>query len=218
MAWREGAALKVTWNTFTTCEKKIYIYLVGWRKHCFSSVLSAACPPGTFKSTQGPGLCLQCPPNSRSTSEAATVCVCRNGYYRGDADQPDEPCTSELIPSCLSPCATVTFLLAFPQSHDPDDAEKNHLAARKQRTPVGMVWKQQIVIGCQPKINQQYWIRSRYKNIFCQEFSDLSGVKVSNITSDLVLQTFYCTGVQESCDEHEKTPQWQQSALALAML
>uniref|UniRef100_A0A674MKD9 receptor protein-tyrosine kinase n=1 Tax=Takifugu rubripes TaxID=31033 RepID=A0A674MKD9_TAKRU len=56
-----------------------------------------ACPPGTFKSTQGPGLCLQCPPNSRSTAEAATVCVCRNGYYRGDADQPDEPCTS--VPS-----------------------------------------------------------------------------------------------------------------------
>uniref|UniRef100_A0A3Q3WLA4 receptor protein-tyrosine kinase n=1 Tax=Mola mola TaxID=94237 RepID=A0A3Q3WLA4_MOLML len=56
-----------------------------------------ACPPGTFKSTQGPGLCLQCPPNSRSTAEAATICVCRNGYYRGDADQPDEPCTS--VPS-----------------------------------------------------------------------------------------------------------------------
>ncbi|CAG07681.1 unnamed protein product [Tetraodon nigroviridis] len=57
----------------------------------------STCPPGTFKSTQGPGLCLQCPPNSRSTAEAATVCVCRNGYYRGDADQPDEPCTS--VPS-----------------------------------------------------------------------------------------------------------------------
>ncbi|TKS79903.1 Ephrin type-B receptor 1 [Collichthys lucidus] len=56
-----------------------------------------ACPPGTFKSTQGPGLCLQCPPNSRSTAEAATICVCRNGYYRGDGDQPDEPCTS--VPS-----------------------------------------------------------------------------------------------------------------------
>ncbi|KAG7525384.1 hypothetical protein JOB18_026247 [Solea senegalensis] len=56
-----------------------------------------ACPPGTFKSAQGPGLCLQCPPNSRSTAEAATICVCRNGYYRGDADQPDEPCTS--VPS-----------------------------------------------------------------------------------------------------------------------
>uniref|UniRef100_A0A3P8WEV1 receptor protein-tyrosine kinase n=1 Tax=Cynoglossus semilaevis TaxID=244447 RepID=A0A3P8WEV1_CYNSE len=56
-----------------------------------------ACPPGTFKSAQGPGLCLQCPPNSRSTAEAATICVCRNGYYRGDGDQPDEPCTS--VPS-----------------------------------------------------------------------------------------------------------------------
>uniref|UniRef100_A0A7N6BFT3 receptor protein-tyrosine kinase n=1 Tax=Anabas testudineus TaxID=64144 RepID=A0A7N6BFT3_ANATE len=56
-----------------------------------------SCPPGTFKSTQGPGLCLQCPPNSRSTAEAATICVCRNGYYRGDTDQPDEPCTS--VPS-----------------------------------------------------------------------------------------------------------------------
>ena len=63
----------------------------------FISCFLSACPPGTFKSTQGPGLCLQCPPNSRSTAEAATICVCRNGYYRGDADQPDEPCTSEYI-------------------------------------------------------------------------------------------------------------------------
>uniref|UniRef100_A0A4W5QN33 receptor protein-tyrosine kinase n=1 Tax=Hucho hucho TaxID=62062 RepID=A0A4W5QN33_9TELE len=56
-----------------------------------------ACPPGTFKSTQGPGLCLQCPSNSRSAAEAATICICRNGYYRGDMDQPDMPCTS--VPS-----------------------------------------------------------------------------------------------------------------------
>ncbi|KAK3513200.1 hypothetical protein QTP70_009757 [Hemibagrus guttatus] len=53
-----------------------------------------ACPPGTFKSMQGTGLCLQCPPNSRSTSEASTICVCRNGYYRADGDLPDMPCTS----------------------------------------------------------------------------------------------------------------------------
>uniref|UniRef100_A0A3B4AP64 receptor protein-tyrosine kinase n=1 Tax=Periophthalmus magnuspinnatus TaxID=409849 RepID=A0A3B4AP64_9GOBI len=65
-----------------------------------------ACPPGTFKSSQGPGLCLQCPPNSRSTSEAATICVCRNGYYRGDADQPDQPCTS--VPS--SPRNVISFV------------------------------------------------------------------------------------------------------------
>uniref|UniRef100_A0A8C7V4N3 receptor protein-tyrosine kinase n=1 Tax=Oncorhynchus mykiss TaxID=8022 RepID=A0A8C7V4N3_ONCMY len=56
-----------------------------------------ACPPGTFKSSQGPGLCLQCPSNSRSAAEAATICACRNGYYRGDVDQPDMPCTS--VPS-----------------------------------------------------------------------------------------------------------------------
>uniref|UniRef100_A0A674CRQ9 receptor protein-tyrosine kinase n=1 Tax=Salmo trutta TaxID=8032 RepID=A0A674CRQ9_SALTR len=56
-----------------------------------------SCPPGTFKSSQGPGLCLQCPSNSRSAAEAATICVCRNGYYRGDVDQPDMPCTS--VPS-----------------------------------------------------------------------------------------------------------------------
>uniref|UniRef100_A0A8C2AA43 receptor protein-tyrosine kinase n=1 Tax=Cyprinus carpio TaxID=7962 RepID=A0A8C2AA43_CYPCA len=56
-----------------------------------------ACPPGTFKSSQGTGLCLQCPSNSRSTSEAATICVCRNGYYRADGEQPDMPCTS--VPS-----------------------------------------------------------------------------------------------------------------------
>ncbi|XP_061097157.1 ephrin type-B receptor 1 [Conger conger] len=56
-----------------------------------------ACPPGTFKSNQGTGLCLQCPFNSRSTAEAAGICVCRNGYYRGDMDQPDAPCTS--VPS-----------------------------------------------------------------------------------------------------------------------
>uniref|UniRef100_A0A6Q2ZKP8 receptor protein-tyrosine kinase n=1 Tax=Esox lucius TaxID=8010 RepID=A0A6Q2ZKP8_ESOLU len=56
-----------------------------------------ACPQGTFKSTQGPALCLQCPPNSRSTVEAATLCTCRNGYYRGDMDPPEASCTS--VPS-----------------------------------------------------------------------------------------------------------------------
>uniref|UniRef100_A0A4W5KRY2 Fibronectin type-III domain-containing protein n=1 Tax=Hucho hucho TaxID=62062 RepID=A0A4W5KRY2_9TELE len=63
----------------------------------FLSILPAACPQGTFKSTQGPGLCLQCPPNSRSTVEAATICGCRNGYYRGDMDLPEASCTS--VPS-----------------------------------------------------------------------------------------------------------------------
>uniref|UniRef100_A0A8C4NSW5 receptor protein-tyrosine kinase n=1 Tax=Dicentrarchus labrax TaxID=13489 RepID=A0A8C4NSW5_DICLA len=56
-----------------------------------------ACPQGTFKSFQGAGLCQQCPLNSRSTIEAATLCGCRNGYYRGDMDKPEDMCTS--VPS-----------------------------------------------------------------------------------------------------------------------
>uniref|UniRef100_A0A8C9VHE3 receptor protein-tyrosine kinase n=1 Tax=Scleropages formosus TaxID=113540 RepID=A0A8C9VHE3_SCLFO len=56
-----------------------------------------ACPPGTYKSSQGRGLCVRCPLHSRSTTEAAITCACRNGYYRGDSDQPDAPCTS--VPS-----------------------------------------------------------------------------------------------------------------------
>lgn len=56
-----------------------------------------ACPQGTFKSSQGAGLCQQCPLNSRSTIEAATLCGCRNGYYRGDMDKPEDMCTSESV-------------------------------------------------------------------------------------------------------------------------
>uniref|UniRef100_A0A8C5GNP3 receptor protein-tyrosine kinase n=1 Tax=Gouania willdenowi TaxID=441366 RepID=A0A8C5GNP3_GOUWI len=56
-----------------------------------------ACPQGTFKSSQGAGVCQQCPLNSRSTIEAATLCGCRNGYYRGDMDKPEDMCTS--VPS-----------------------------------------------------------------------------------------------------------------------
>ncbi len=64
---------------------------------CFfpSLSFSPACPQGTFKSVQGAGLCQQCPLNSRSTIEAATLCGCRNGYYRGDMDKPEDVCTSE---------------------------------------------------------------------------------------------------------------------------
>ncbi|NWY01311.1 EPHB3 protein, partial [Nothoprocta ornata] len=56
-----------------------------------------ACGPGTFKSKQGEGPCSPCPPNSRTTSGAATVCTCRNGYYRADTDPADSACTS--VPS-----------------------------------------------------------------------------------------------------------------------
>ncbi|XP_058160131.1 ephrin type-B receptor 2 isoform X3 [Dasypus novemcinctus] len=55
------------------------------------------CPSGTFKANQGDEACTHCPINSRTTSEGATNCVCRNGYYRADLDPPDMPCTT--IPS-----------------------------------------------------------------------------------------------------------------------
>uniref|UniRef100_A0A663N9F4 Ephrin type-B receptor 2 n=1 Tax=Athene cunicularia TaxID=194338 RepID=A0A663N9F4_ATHCN len=55
------------------------------------------CPSGMFKASQGDEGCVHCPINSRTTSEGATNCVCRNGYYRADADPVDMPCTT--IPS-----------------------------------------------------------------------------------------------------------------------
>lgn len=56
------------------------------------------CPSGTFKASQGDEGCVHCPINSRTTSEGATNCVCRNGYYRADADPVDMPCTSMWAP------------------------------------------------------------------------------------------------------------------------
>ncbi|XP_068508231.1 ephrin type-B receptor 3 isoform X15 [Syngnathus scovelli] len=56
-----------------------------------------ACSPGTFKYKQGEGFCLPCPANSRASAGAASICSCRNGYYRSDADTPDSPCTT--VPS-----------------------------------------------------------------------------------------------------------------------
>uniref|UniRef100_A0A8C4H033 receptor protein-tyrosine kinase n=1 Tax=Dicentrarchus labrax TaxID=13489 RepID=A0A8C4H033_DICLA len=56
-----------------------------------------ACVSGFFKAAQGDHKCLQCPINSRTTSEGATNCVCRNGYYRTDSDPSQMPCTT--VPS-----------------------------------------------------------------------------------------------------------------------
>ncbi|XP_070615169.1 ephrin type-B receptor 2 isoform X5 [Erythrolamprus reginae] len=55
------------------------------------------CPSGTFKANQGDESCVHCPINSRTTSEGATNCVCRNSYYRADSDPLEMPCTT--IPS-----------------------------------------------------------------------------------------------------------------------
>ncbi|KAI4574458.1 hypothetical protein MJT46_003737 [Ovis ammon polii x Ovis aries] len=59
--------------------------------------VAQGCPSGTFKANQGDEACTHCPINSRTTSEGATNCVCRNGYYRADLDPVDMPCTT--IPS-----------------------------------------------------------------------------------------------------------------------
>ncbi|KAF7242630.1 Ephrin type-B receptor 3 [Varanus komodoensis] len=39
-------------------------------------------------------MCTPCPPNSRTSSGAATLCTCRNNYFRADTDPPDSACTS----------------------------------------------------------------------------------------------------------------------------
>ncbi|KAK2514446.1 Ephb1 [Columba guinea] len=62
-----------------------------------TAALPKACPAGTFKASQGAGVCTLCPPNSRSTAEASPLCTCRNGYYRADFDPPAAACTS--VPS-----------------------------------------------------------------------------------------------------------------------
>ncbi|XP_062363642.1 ephrin type-B receptor 2 isoform X8 [Cinclus cinclus] len=62
-----------------------------------NGTICRGCPSGTFKANQGDEGCVHCPINSRTTSEGATNCVCRNGYYRADADPVEMPCTT--IPS-----------------------------------------------------------------------------------------------------------------------
>lgn len=58
----------------------------------------AACPPGSYKAKQGEGPCLPCPPNSRTTSPAASICTCHNNFYRADSDSADSACTSACAP------------------------------------------------------------------------------------------------------------------------
>uniref|UniRef100_A0A671Y9B7 receptor protein-tyrosine kinase n=1 Tax=Sparus aurata TaxID=8175 RepID=A0A671Y9B7_SPAAU len=94
-----------------------------------------ACPQGTFKSFQGAGLCQQCPLNSRSTIEAATLCGCRNGYYRGDMDKPEDVCTS--VPSAprnvVSVVNQTTLLLEWNSPRETghrDDLSYNVLCRR----------------------------------------------------------------------------------------
>uniref|UniRef100_A0A3B4V983 receptor protein-tyrosine kinase n=1 Tax=Seriola dumerili TaxID=41447 RepID=A0A3B4V983_SERDU len=62
-----------------------------------NGTLCRACVSGFFKAAQGDHKCLQCPINSRTTSDGATNCVCRNSYYRTDSDPLQMPCTT--VPS-----------------------------------------------------------------------------------------------------------------------
>lgn len=85
-------------NVFIQLKDKRFVFRIVFNALWSTLPVSAACPQGTFKSFQGAGLCQQCPLNSRSTIEAATLCSCRNGYYRGDMDRPEDTCTSEYPP------------------------------------------------------------------------------------------------------------------------
>ncbi|XP_035996980.1 ephrin type-B receptor 3 isoform X7 [Fundulus heteroclitus] len=79
-----------------------------------------ACGPGSFKSKQGDGPCFPCPANSRATSGAASICSCRNGYYRSDTDTPDSPCTT--VPSAprsvISSVNETSLLLEWSEPRD----------------------------------------------------------------------------------------------------
>ncbi|KAM6921295.1 ephrin type-B receptor 3b isoform 2-T2 [Xenentodon cancila] len=79
-----------------------------------------ACSPGTFKSKQGDSPCLPCPVNSRATSGAASVCSCRNGYYRSETDPPDSHCTT--VPSAprsvISSVNETSLLLEWSEPRD----------------------------------------------------------------------------------------------------
>ncbi|KAM8888908.1 ephrin type-B receptor 3b isoform 8-T8 [Synchiropus picturatus] len=79
-----------------------------------------ACGPGTFKFKQGDGFCAPCPANSRASSGAASICSCRNGYYRADADSPESPCTT--VPSAprnvISSVNETSLLLEWSEPRD----------------------------------------------------------------------------------------------------
>nr|XP_006138530.2 ephrin type-B receptor 3 isoform X1 [Pelodiscus sinensis] len=80
-----------------------------------------ACGPGYFKSKQGEGLCSPCPPNSRTSPGAATLCTCRNGYFRADADSADSACTT--VPSSpLNVISNVNETSLVLEWSDPRDA------------------------------------------------------------------------------------------------
>uniref|UniRef100_A0A3B4GY27 Ephrin type-B receptor 3 n=1 Tax=Pundamilia nyererei TaxID=303518 RepID=A0A3B4GY27_9CICH len=77
-----------------------------------------ACSPGTFKSKQGDSLCLPCPANSRASSGAASVCSCRNGYYRADTDSPDSTSVPSAPRSVISSVNETSLVLEWSEPRD----------------------------------------------------------------------------------------------------
>uniref|UniRef100_A0A670JEV9 receptor protein-tyrosine kinase n=1 Tax=Podarcis muralis TaxID=64176 RepID=A0A670JEV9_PODMU len=87
-----------------------------------NNVACKACTAGMFKANQGAGTCTQCPSNSRSTSEAAHICTCRNGYYRADFDPSEVPCTTpSTVPIMHQVSASMrSITLSWPQPEQPN--------------------------------------------------------------------------------------------------
>lgn len=56
---------------------------------------SPACKPGYYKAFSGNTKCSKCPQHSSSHDQAATICHCDKGFYRGIKDPASMACTSK---------------------------------------------------------------------------------------------------------------------------
>lgn len=103
MCCKFSGILDMTFAILALTQEDVRLTCPRWRSSLafeFSSVFKLcplACPSGSFKPTQGDEPCMQCPINSRTTSEGAMNCICRNGYYRTDSDPLQMPCTSTYL-------------------------------------------------------------------------------------------------------------------------
>ena len=62
-----------------------------WVARVISSIKHAACPAGTYLSSNT-GSCSMCPANSVSEEEGLAQCACMEGYYRAPQGEEDLPC------------------------------------------------------------------------------------------------------------------------------
>ena len=63
-------------------------------KHFVPVCCFTECRVGTFKSDDGNGPCLVCPPHSFSIDYRSKICRCSTGFYRTPEDHPTSRCTS----------------------------------------------------------------------------------------------------------------------------